>query len=768
MSKKQAKRKSYFKYSDWRVDEDRFKPGRNLHCETIFNLANGYMGVRGMLEEGFPGKNTLQGCYIAGLYELEKIPYIWQRKNEPSFSAKIPNSTNWIGIKLRVSNEPFNMLNGKIKNYKRILNFKEGTLVRKLVWTNSLNRQTEINICRIVSMDDPHIGAISYKIKPLNYSGRITLECSLDGDVRNQDSQVVHWEEVEKNVIGKDGAYLAIRTNITKFTLGTAMKLSLTSNGEKVKIENSSCRRTKYISKILTLNVKKGREYKLEKIVVLYNSRDKIKGTVKKNALSHAKRASKKGFDAILTAHKNSWARKWEDNDVSIEGDASSQQGIRYSIFQLFQTYSGDNPMISIGAKGLTGEHYRGVYFWESETYLFPFYLYADPPAAKSLLLFRYNILKNARREARNYGYDGAKFAFVTINGDDTCGDWEYGLEHHINASIPYAIWQYVESTDDMEFLLKYGLEVMIETSRFWVSRAVYNHYKRKYVINTVTGPDEYALVVNNNCYTNSMAQFSIKYTLDAIRMAMNRYPLEWKKIVKKNSFNNKEIVKWTDVIKKISTPFDRKLGIHLQDDQVLDRDNVELNSAVPKPLYKDWAYERIIRCNLVKQADVILLMYMLNDKYSHKVKKANYDFYEPKTTHDSSLSPCIHSIIASELAYYEDAFKYYLMSSRIDLDDYDQKAYMGIHIACAAGSWLVIASGFAGMRVKQGQLSFNPYLPKQWKGYTFKMKFKDRLIKISIEKRKSIFSLERGNSLKIKVRGKVLKLQTGREVEVS
>jgi trehalose/maltose hydrolase-like predicted phosphorylase len=365
----------------------------------------------------------------------------------------------------------------------------------------------------------------------------------------------------------------------------------------------------------------------------------------------------------------------------------------------------------------------------------------------------------------------GAKFPWMTVSGEEMPhAFWECVIgEIHINTAVSYGIWHYLQATEDNKFLIKYGAEILVETARFWADRVGYSRSKKQYIINQVTGPDEYMPMINNNCYTNSMVQWSLEYTCSVVESLKKYHKKEWKRLSDKISFNSKELKKWKDIIKKIYIPFDEKLNLHPQDDTFLALDHIDLKdiSNKERPLEINWPFEKIMRYDVLKQPDVVLMIYLINDRYSRKVKKADYEFYEPRTIHDSSLSPCIHSIIASEIGKDEDAYYYALRSVRLDLENYNNNTEQGVHIASTSGAWMTFVNGFGGMRIREGQLCFAPKLPAKWQKYMFKVNFRDRVIEVEVTKNRTVFYLKKGDSIKIKVKRKTLFLEKGKKVEV-
>ena len=783
----------HFAPHDWLVVDDAFNPDLNRFHETIFYLGNGYMGVRGVPEEGFPAairaEKSSPYTFVAPIYDIVPSGGWRVPVRECSVMVKVPD---FFPINLTLGGVKFDTLAGKVADYSRTLNMKEGTVVRKLTWEDRRGRRTEFESTRFVSMADRHVAAFRFSFRPLNWTGAAVVEPSIDGcDTGRQ-------RQIGIGGIGKDGAFLCVETLKTGHKTAMAMRTRLVESmcekpgrgrsskssrelpalryarGRQRRPQRSQKTSTcPYVSRQFRFTAKKGTLCTIEKYAGVCTSRDTDappSRDPKPRAIAKATEAIKTGFDLLLDRHRIAWARIWADSDVVIEGDSAAQQGIRLCIFNMHQNYAGDDPLVNMAAKGLSGPGYGGLYWWDTEMYMLPFFIYTDPAKARKLAMYRWCTIAGARRKAAWMGYKGAMYPWVTIDGEERSGDWEYGMfEQHVTSAMAYAAHHYVEATQDFDYLWNCGAEVVIETARFWASRVCFNQRRGRYLINGVTGPDEYAVNVNNNCYTNAMAKFNVDYALKVVPLMRNSQPAKWRELAKKIGFRKTELAHWRDISRRMLIPFDPELGIHLQDDAFLDRDPVDV-SRIPdseRPINSKWPWERVLRTQAIKQADVLLLMFLLGDSFTDDEKRRNYEFYEPKTTHDSSLSPCIHAIMAAELGLDADAFKYYLRSARLDLDDVNRNASEGFHVANMAGSWMSIVNGFAGMRLAGGKLHFNPRLPRQWKRLAFRIKFRGRTIAIEMRRRQTAFRLETGNQLGIVVAGENVLLRPGRETVV-
>ena len=461
--------------------------------------------------------------------------------------------------------------------------------------------------------------------------------------------------------------------------------------------------------------------------------------------------AMETGYDKLFEEHAGVWENKWAHSDIVIEGDIAAQQGIRFNIFQLNQTYTGKDERLNIGPKGFTGEKYGGSTYWDTEAYLIPFYLStASEGVARKLLVYRYKHLDKAIENGEKLGFNGgaALYPMVTMNGEECHNEWEITFEEvHRNGAIAYAIYNYIRYTGDQSYLGEYGLEVLIAISRFWRQRVNWSDVAGKYVMLGVTGPNEYENNVNNNWYTNKMASWTLSYTLKALDQVKKSDPVLAGKILKRTAFDFKEeTAAWKDILENLHFPYDENKRIFLQQDGFMDKKQwmaAELDPAV-RPINQHWSWDRILRSCFIKQADVLQGIYTFEEEYDLDTIKRNFDFYEPRTVHESSLSPCVHSILASRIGKAEKAYEMYLRTSRLDLDDYNNEVAEGLHITSMGGTWMSVVYGFGGMKIREEGLSFEPSIPENWTALTFKILYRGRTLKVHIQKAKiSIENLE-------------------------
>lgn len=747
----------YVKHHEWEIIEEGFHPNDNRVYESLMSLGNGSMGIRGNFEEDYSG-DSLQGSYVAGVYYPDKTRVGWWKNGYPEYFAKVPNATNFLGLSIKINDEILDLAKAKeVKAFKRILNMKEGYLLRSFTIVSEDERETEIEVKRFISIVSNEIAAIKYSIKPLNYHGEITVCPYLDGDVKNEDSNYDEkfWNEIDKHST-QSFMDLTLETKKTAFRTTWASSFNATINNNFVNIDTAPILKDKYVASSFKIKVSKMDTLTIYKYIAVVSNRYYDNNLLEEKAHEFLKEASDKGFEDLFQEHRRAWEKHWSESDIEIKGDIAAQQSIRFNIFQLNQTYTGEDPRLNIGPKGFTGEKYGGSTYWDTEAYCLPFYLSTAPSKiAKQLLIYRYNHLKKAKENAAKLGLRGALYPMVTMNGEECHNEWEITFEEiHRNAAISYAIYNYVKYTEDEYHLAEYGFEVLVETSRFWASRVNYNTYKDKYMILGVTGPNEYENNVNNNWYTNTMASWNLEYTIEVYTLLKEKYPADFYRLTAKLNISKEEIEKWQDIIDKMYYPHIEELDVFQQQDGYMDKEQLMVRD-LPEaelPLNQNWSWDRILRSCFIKQADVLQGLFFLNHRFDLATKKRNFDFYEPRTVHESSLSPCIYSIIAGEIGYHEKAYELYLRTARLDLDNYNNDTEDGLHITSMAGTWMSIVYGFGGFRIKDSKLTLSPFIPKTWSSYSFKIMFRKRLLSISIDKENIRVNMEYGEELPIEV----------------
>ncbi|MDX2444110.1 MAG: family 65 glycosyl hydrolase domain-containing protein [Bacteroidales bacterium] len=764
------------KYDEWLIVEESFIPENNRASESIFSIGNGKMGQRANFEESYSG-NSLQGSYIAGIYYPDKTRVGWWKNGYPEYFAKVLNSANWIGIDIKVNKQTLDLSKCTVREFRRVLNMKEGYLKRTFKAELQNGNLIEVESKRFLSIVDTRIGAIKYSIKAANFKGKLELTPYIDLDISNEDSNYGEkfWKEESKIVLENEG-YLLGKTKKLDFYVCSGMKFNIEKNSIPISNQVIKIEKQKYIANSCEVEVEQNDTVIIYKYAANLSTQDYELADLIEETKKAVHGAQKLGFAQLLNEQANAWEQKWEESDIEIKGDISAQQAIRFNIFQLNQTYTGEDERLNIGPKGFTGEKYGGSTYWDTEAFALPFYLStASPKASRNLLLYRYKHLGKAIENAEKLGFvnGAALYPMVTMNGEECHNEWEITFEEiHRNGAIAYAIFNYIRHTGDESYLSDYGLEVLIGISRFWSQRATLSPIKGKYVILGVTGPNEYENNVNNNWYTNIIASWTLEYSLESLKKAESSSPEKLKKLINRLDFDlNEETNKWKDIVQNMYYPVSEDNGIFLQQDGYLDKENILVQDINPleRPLNQNWSWDRILRSPFIKQADVLQGIYFFEEKYKLDTIRKNFYYYEPRTVHESSLSACIHAIIAAKIGDIETAYNMFLRTARLDLDDYNREVEEGLHITSMAGTWLVIVEGFGGLRVRNGNILINPVIPDKWDSYSFNIRFRGNQLNFTVNHKtfdvtnkqggeitvligENKYSIDKGNTLSLDV----------------
>ncbi len=730
--------KNYLQHDEWCIIEEGFNREFNEITESVCSLGNGRMGQRGNFEETFTGK-TLQGNYVAGVYYPDKTRVGWWKNGYPEYFAKVLNAANWIGIKVEIEDEILDLNTCEVADFQRVLNMKEGYLERSFVATLASGKQLRVNSKRLNSIVDDESGVIRYSITPLNFDGKITLTPFVDGDIKNKDANYddKFWDEVHKETSFAEG-YVELVTKKTGFHVVTGQRFEIFQDGQSLDFQSLPLKAEKYVASQVILNVSTNQETVLVKYACNLSSENHKIEDLLTHSKAYLKRIAAKGFDKMVAEQAEKWASKWEMNDIVIEGDVAAQQGIRFNIFQMNQTYTGEDARLNIGPKGFTGEKYGGSTYWDTEAYCIPFYLAtADQQVSRNLLIYRWKQLGKAIENAQKLGFkDGAAlYPMVTMNGEECHNEWEITFEEiHRNGAIVYAIYDYVNYTGDKKYLAEYGFEVLLGIARFWAQRVNWSNDKQQYVMLGVTGPNEYENNVNNNFYTNYFATWCLKYVLEVSEYVKSSDSERYNELISLTNLNESdEFAKFNHIIENMYLPESKEMGVYLQQDGFLDKELIQVKDLSPsdRPINQKWSWDRILRSCFIKQADVLQGMYFFEDDFDIETIKRNYDFYEPMTVHESSLSPCVHSILAGKLGDKARSYEFYNRAARLDLDDYNNDTEDGCHITSMAGTWMSIVKGFGGMRVREDKAYFAPFVPENWASFSFKVRFRGNLLNI-------------------------------------
>ncbi len=730
--------KNYIKHDPWLIIEEGFDPNLNRVSESIFSLGNGKFGQRGNFEEDYSG-DSLSGNYVAGVYYPDKTRVGWWKNGYPEYFAKVLNAPNWLGLSIQVNDQLLDLNQSEVKSFKRVLDMKSAVLNREVSASMSDGTGVEITTSRFCSLDDDQLAAIHYTLQ-FDKDSSLNLSSFIDGKIKNEDSNYDEKFWVGVRTAAKANKNLLIaETKKTKFHVGVSTHTQVLINQQPVDFQTSNT--TKKFSEIgLSIDVRAGDQVQIIKKAIILSSLDFGKKKLRDELKERLNDVEENTFEDLLSAHKQAWANKWNESDIVIEGDVAAQQAIRYNIFQMNCTYTGQDERLNIGPKGFTGEKYGGSTYWDTEAYCLPFYLAtADQSVARNLLVYRYKHLNKAIENAEKLGFtDGAAlYPMVTMNGEECHNEWEITFEEiHRNGAIAYAIYDYINYTGDQHYIVEYGLEVLIGIARFWAQRVNWSSAKEKYVMLGVTGPNEFENNVNNNWYTNKIAAWCLDYAKEQIEWTEANHPEDFERITEATAFQASELDLWEDVSSKMYYPYSEKHGVFLQQDGFLDKELIPV-SELPesqRPIVEHWSWDKILRSCYIKQADTLQGFYFFEDEFDLETHRKHYDFYEPLTVHESSLSPCVHSILASKLGDEKRAYEFYLRTSRLDLDDYNNDTRDGLHITSMAGTWMSIVKGFAGMRVKDGNLEFSPFLPENWKSFEFKIRFRGEVKKVKID----------------------------------
>ncbi|MEJ2583862.1 MAG: glycoside hydrolase family 65 protein [Robiginitalea sp.] len=758
----------------WSILEEGYDSARIKSSESLFSLGNGAMGQRANFEEDYSGP-TFQGSYIGGVYYPDKTRVGWWKNGYPEYFAKVINAPNWIGIRIVINGETFDLNRCKeVSGFRREYNMKEGWYERSFEAVLQNGMRVKVSAMRFLSMERDELGVIRYSLTLVGKDGTVEVSPYLDSGITNEDS---NWDDQfwETTAIHSRGsrAFIEAHTLKTHFHTCTFMDARLTLGGKEVTAAPLVREDATSVAHQYELEVPAGEPLVVYKYggytVDLNHPADQLADASEK-VLDDA---LEQGFEALKAEQRKAWADIWEMSDISIEGDVKAQQGIRFNILQLNQTYTGRDSRLNIGPKGFTGEKYGGSTYWDTEAYCIPFYMATkDQHVARNLLKYRYNHLEKAIENAGKLGFKNgaALYPMVTMNGEECHNEWEITFEEiHRNGAIAFAIYNYFRFTGDYTYIPEMGLEVLIGIARFWHQRASFSEQKKKYVILGVTGPNEYENNVNNNWYTNYIARWCILYCLEQLKKVFEGYPEDYKRIIGHTGLTETETESWQKVADGMYLPYSEEHQVFLQQDGFLDKHLIpvaQLDRA-ERPLNQKWSWDRILRSPYIKQADTLQGFYFFEDHFSMEELERHYDFYEPFTVHESSLSPCVHSIQASRLNRMQKAYEMYLRTSRLDLDDYNREVEEGLHITSMAGTWMSIVEGFGGMRVIDDKLNFFPRIPKQWKSYSFKINFRHRILKVTVTADRCSFLLDSKEEMSIRVKGQRVVLPPNKEVHV-
>lgn len=731
-----------FEIDPWKIKTHHLdKENRRLQ-ESLTSIGNGYMGMRGNFEESYRGDHHL-GTYLAGVWFPDKTRVGWWKNGYPEYFGKVINAVNFTAMALFVNGQEIDLATMDVQDFYLELDMEKGVLTRQFTVTTA-EATVQFTFERFLSVVKKELAMIQMQAKVLAGQAKIEVTSKLDNNIQNEDSNYdeMFWQPIATHeTAGR--SFLTTQTvannfGIEQFTITASMAHNLPSTQTSV---DPLC-----MSQHFAFDLQTSEQVTLEKQVLIITSRD-IAPAQQVQVTQQLLDNFGADYDQLKAEHVQAWQKRWELADVLIEGDDAAQQGIRFNLFQLFATYYGEDERLNIGPKGFTGEKYGGATYWDTEAYAVPLYLaLAKPEVTKNLLKYRHNQLPQAKHNARQQGLKGALYPMVTFTGIECHNEWEITFEEiHRNGAIAYAIYNYTNYTGDDHYLKQEGLEVLVEIARFWADRVHFSKRTNKYMIHGVTGPNEYENNVNNNWYTNTIATWVLRYTLENYLKYENETSV---------TLSADEQAHWQDIIAKMYFPLDQELGVFVQHDTFLDKELMPVADLDPihLPLNQKWSWDHILRSCFIKQADVLQGLYFFGNQFTLEEKRANFEFYEPMTVHESSLSPSVHAILAAELGLEEKALEMYERTARLDLDNYNNDTEDGLHITSMTGSWLAIVQGFAQMKTFDNELSFAPFLPKAWRSYAFHINYRGRLIFVTVKAETVNFRLLEGEPLSFKV----------------
>ncbi len=731
----------YLSKEEWLIHDNGWSGFEELHAkESIFTLGNGYLGSRGIYEESPDG--TDPGTYIAGVYD-----------KAGSMVSELVNAPNPIDIKIAVEGEKLDFKKMNVIEHDRVLDMKQGLLVRRTVFSDTKNRRFLYESIRFFGMHDNHIGCMQVCLKALDKPARILVQDSINDSVTNTGSALEgrkrHTQIAEVSTTG-DMNYLSVKTFTSKTWIAYGSFLGVARwKGQGVGTLN----------KIFNLSLAKGETACFTKIFSIYTSRHLSHKKIKKQTLAHLRKAVKTGFYKMLEEHGKEWGKKWQAMDVTVQHDKDTQKALRFNIYHLAIAGKKNDENVSVGAKTLSGDGYRGHVFWDTEIFMLPFFIYTEPAIARNLLMYRYHRLDAARKIASEKGYRGALFPWESAaSGFDVTPPYAKNLdgtiteihtmarEHHITSDVAYGVWHYFTATADEKFMLRAGFEIIFEAARFWASRVSYNKKTKKYDIKNVIGPNEFQENVNNNAYTNGMAIWNLRKANEFFVHFSKKYPRFLRKTARRLSLDEREAESWLKIAENIKINRIKSEGVIEEFDGFSKKRKVmldKLNNFFMPILPNDISLEEIQKTQLIKQADVVMLQYLLPDNFTEEEKKRTYIYYIKRTAHKSSLSPSIYAIMGSEAGDSTRAYLLFLVSLYADLKNAHGNTADGIHAASLGGTWQAVVMGFAGFRIMNEMPSFEPRLPNFFKRIKVAIKWKGASIKASLTNKRAVIFIE-------------------------
>ncbi|PWS35023.1 family 65 glycosyl hydrolase [Falsiroseomonas bella] len=761
----------------WALEATRFGPELSAwfvgQAETMFALANGHLGIRGMLDEGAPVREP--GVYLNGFHELRPITYGERAHGFPRVGQSMLNLPDGTPMRLYVDGEPFLLDRAELLSFSRGLDMRAGLLERRVVWRMPAGCRLALRTIRLVALHDRHLAAIGWELEAEDAAATVMLcsEMALRPPLAvDPDDPRLAEPAASKRVLRPTGheaaglrAVLGFATEGSGLLLGCGMD-HVVEDASRLSVSPEARCQEERAEILFQAEVAPGRPLRLWKALAYhYDGGDGATAEELRERVGRSLDAARRlGLDGILAEQRRRVARFWERADIEVEdSDPHRQQVIRWNLYQLMQA-SERVEGHGIGARGLTGRSYEGHYFWDTEIYVLPFLIYTNPAMARSLLAFRHGMLDKARERARELGHRGATFPWRTIDGREASAYYAAGTaQYHINADIAFALRRYVEVSGDATFLRSHGAEMLVETARFWRDLGFFSpRHGGRFCINGVTGPDEYATVVNNNLFTNLMARANLRYAAEVAEAMRRDHPRDFAELVRRTGLEDVEPAGWREAAERMYLPWDERLRIHPQDDSFLDKEPWDF-AGTPEdhyPLLLHYHPLNLYRAQVIKQADTVLAMFLLGDHFTPEEKKRNFDYYDPITTHDSSLSVCVQAIVAAEVGYMAKAMEYFRFAAEMDLSDVGGNMRHGAHVASIGGTWMALVQGFGGLRDHGGRISFDPRLPREWRALRFPLAIRGCRLRVELRHDVTTYRLEAGAALTL--------VHDGTEVQLS
>ncbi len=775
-----------FPVDEWRLVERRYDASDLGVTETLFAVGNGYLGLRGNVEEG--RDSHAHGTFLNGFHETWPIRHAEEAFGFARVGQTIVNAPDAKVIRLYVDDEPLLLPIADILEYERAIDFREGVLRREIVWRTPSGKRVRIRSSRMVSFQQRHLAVMTFEVTMLDAAAPVAISSQILNRQDGEDEYHVRSksmgegvdprkaEALERRVLDpqhsrgslEDGRVeLGFRTHDSGMTLAVAADHRLeTANPSttQVTVEDDLAKMT------FRVDAQPGEPITLTKVVAYHTSRGVPVRELIDRCRRTLDRVREDGLDQ-QHADQRAWLDDfWTRSDVEVPGHPEVQQAVRWNLFQVLQA-SARAEGNGIPAKGVTGSGYSGHYFWDTEIYALPFLTYTTPQIARSALRFRYTLLDSARKRARELAQQGALYAWRTINGEEASAYYAAGTaQYHIDADISFALNKYVQATGDTDFLVREGIDILVETARMFVDLGFWRSEEDgSFHIHGVTGPDEYTTVVNDNLFTNVMARFNLASAAASVRELAERDGVEYEQVVRRLDLTDDEVASWEQAATDMSIPFDEHLGIHPQDFHFLDREVWDLDNTPldKRPLLLNYHPLVIYRFQVLKQADVVLALFLQGDQFTPEQKRADFEYYDPITTGDSTLSAVVQSIIAAEVGYADLAYRYFLSALYVDLADRHANTSDGVHVASTGGVWSALASGFGGFRDHGGVFTIDPRLPESWHELTYRVTLRGTRVRVTVRDTEVELTVEDGGSAEISVRGEAVVVEKGSPVTV-